>query len=328
MADKSNPPGFDIYVSDDGKRFEPYTVNGLGDPTNYGGRVLVPSEHGFYSTTANPFAGGQVWRLDNMKPGLFPNGPSEIVLEEGGEAAMTVLVNEAPDGRELTLSYDSDIVGVSLVKRGEPKYPTDFSWNNKIIKNRLTGKKHYEVEETERGYKTEMYDIYIRPLKRGTQNLVLDFECGGAAVSRTVAVNVDIPYVPDGPVIRTVAELRAALVNKSVGEIVIGNDITAPRIDPLLVLNHSVDIYGQGATLDLGSHSIDIKMESDGVLNVKNLSMKSSNRHGFFTAYALLKARAGSWTIGFENIKFEGSALAGQRISAETHGTINKIVFA
>ncbi|MDR2579996.1 MAG: YDG domain-containing protein, partial [Fibromonadaceae bacterium] len=67
FAEYPNPEGFDLYVSEDGGvTFEPVTLNGFGDPNNYGGRVLVPSKHGLFILTANPFQGAQVWRINRM----------------------------------------------------------------------------------------------------------------------------------------------------------------------------------------------------------------------------------------------------------------------
>jgi len=70
MLDSSNPAGFDLYVSDDGVNFSPVTLDGFGDPYNYGGRVLIPSEYGLFVFTANPFTGTQVWLLEKWNPAV------------------------------------------------------------------------------------------------------------------------------------------------------------------------------------------------------------------------------------------------------------------
>ncbi|MCL1811666.1 MAG: hypothetical protein FWG41_05575, partial [Methanomassiliicoccaceae archaeon] len=57
LIEFSDPKGFDLFYSDDGLHFEPYTVNGMGDGNNYGGRVILPTDYGLFLFTANPFTG-------------------------------------------------------------------------------------------------------------------------------------------------------------------------------------------------------------------------------------------------------------------------------
>jgi hypothetical protein len=83
LMDTSNPPGFDLYVSEDGVNFSPVTLDGFGDPNNYGGRVLIPSEYGLFVLTANPFTGGQVWLLGAEPEDTGGDGPGGD--ETGGE---------------------------------------------------------------------------------------------------------------------------------------------------------------------------------------------------------------------------------------------------
>jgi hypothetical protein len=59
----SNPPGFDLWVTDDGLSWWPITLNGFGDPLNMGGRTLKGTDHGLFVGTANPFYGAQVWQV-------------------------------------------------------------------------------------------------------------------------------------------------------------------------------------------------------------------------------------------------------------------------
>ncbi|TYP56851.1 hypothetical protein [Thermosediminibacter litoriperuensis] len=54
--------GFDMYVSENGENWKAVTLDGLGNPYNYGLRNLLPSEDGkLYLGTANPFQGCEVW---------------------------------------------------------------------------------------------------------------------------------------------------------------------------------------------------------------------------------------------------------------------------
>ena len=58
-----DPPGFDLWWTDDGVRWQPVTTSGFGDPWNYGGRTMKATRAGLFVGTANPFNGAQVWRL-------------------------------------------------------------------------------------------------------------------------------------------------------------------------------------------------------------------------------------------------------------------------
>ena len=61
------PLGFDLYVSEDGIHFRPVFLNGLGNPNNYGGRILyVDSNNQLYIGTANPFQGCEVWQTSSL----------------------------------------------------------------------------------------------------------------------------------------------------------------------------------------------------------------------------------------------------------------------
>ncbi len=54
--------GFDLWKTTDGIHWEPVSLNGLGNPHNYGVRMLFLSQNGsLYLGTANPFDGLEVW---------------------------------------------------------------------------------------------------------------------------------------------------------------------------------------------------------------------------------------------------------------------------
>jgi len=64
LAKIKYPIGFDLYVSENGRIFEPVIKKGLDNPNNYGGRILfVDSEDKLYLGTANPFQGCEVWNV-------------------------------------------------------------------------------------------------------------------------------------------------------------------------------------------------------------------------------------------------------------------------
>ncbi len=54
--------GFDLWKTGDGKHWVPVSLNGLGNPYNYGVRILFVTDEGkLYLGTANPFQGCEVW---------------------------------------------------------------------------------------------------------------------------------------------------------------------------------------------------------------------------------------------------------------------------
>ena len=65
MLDNSLP-GFDFFVSNDGLNFSRITRNGFNDKFNYGLRTFISSNDGLYIGTANPFYGGQLWKLTEI----------------------------------------------------------------------------------------------------------------------------------------------------------------------------------------------------------------------------------------------------------------------
>ena len=69
-----NPPGFDLYATRDGVNFTPVARDGFGDPYNYGGRTLLTTPQGLLLGTANPFWGGQVWKVDSRFIPYTPAG--------------------------------------------------------------------------------------------------------------------------------------------------------------------------------------------------------------------------------------------------------------
>ncbi len=82
QANPNNPPGFDLYITEDGVNIQPITrdggfgelFGGTGDRYNYGTRTLVSASDGnLYLGTANPFKGCQVWRI-NIEEDQEPGG--------------------------------------------------------------------------------------------------------------------------------------------------------------------------------------------------------------------------------------------------------------
>ena len=58
--------GFDFLVSEDGINFTRITRDGFNNKFNYGLRTFISSKDGLYIGTANPFYGGQLWKLTEI----------------------------------------------------------------------------------------------------------------------------------------------------------------------------------------------------------------------------------------------------------------------
>jgi hypothetical protein len=197
VADPSRELGFQLFVTEDGVNFEPVTLNGFGDKFNYGGRVLVPSEHGFYTLLANPFYGGQVWRIDTAKLGVYPNIPQMTQLDGTNSARMTVQVTDAGSvSGGLRLNYSSTLANVQLV-RSSSGFVTNLSWEHELVADTLRNTRYYDITEVETITRTSMYDVIITPLREGRETLTLNFEIGGISVSKDIDLIVNFDGFPD-----------------------------------------------------------------------------------------------------------------------------------
>lgn len=63
---RKNKAGFDLYESEDGKKYKCVTLDGFKDKYNYGGRSLISNNNGLFVGTANPFYGAQLWRITSF----------------------------------------------------------------------------------------------------------------------------------------------------------------------------------------------------------------------------------------------------------------------
>jgi len=227
-AEFSNPFGFDLFVSEDGVTFEPVTVTGFGNRENYGGRVLVPSEYGLFCCTANPFGGGQVWRVDNLNESLLPNVPAKLTLGVGETVKKSVQAIAVPTGSTPTLSCDSDYATAELVKRGTGTTLSDYRCTNEIVPvayavdrndlfNSITnytgivGRK-YAVREWFEQFPAEMYDIVITGTQTGQETLTLTIQTGSVSATRTVALTVTGAASAAGSVAAANAKMPAAFL--------------------------------------------------------------------------------------------------------------------
>ena len=64
---RNNEWGFDLFRTSDGETFETITRNGFNDKYNYGCPSFLATDEGLYIGTCNPFYGGQLYLLTNIK---------------------------------------------------------------------------------------------------------------------------------------------------------------------------------------------------------------------------------------------------------------------
>ena len=181
--ERTNPGGFDLFVSEDGKNFSPVTVNGFDNRENYGGRVLLPTEYGLFACTANPFGGAQVWRLDDMKQELQVNIPAEIHLAVGETFKGSVRGLDMPKDAVVQMEAASDYAQISLAKRSSG---TIIDRTSRITN--LLGQ--YIEIPCYKKYPTQMYDIVFTGTAAGTQDVTLRFSWNGIEASKAVRVVV------------------------------------------------------------------------------------------------------------------------------------------
>ena len=181
--ERTNPGGFDLYVSEDGVNFEPVTVNGLGNEENYGGRVLLPTQYGLFVCTANPFGGAQVWRLDDIKQELQPNIPAVINLRVGETLKASLRGLDMPNGAAVIMDGASDYAKITLAHRSSG---TITDTTNRIA---LIGPKYFERQKNTK-YPVQMYDVFFKGETAGTQDVTLRFSWNGVEATRTVRVIV------------------------------------------------------------------------------------------------------------------------------------------
>jgi hypothetical protein len=159
VNDTSNPAGFDLFCSDDGgATWTPITVNGFGDPTNYGGRVILPTDHGLFVLTANPFNGCQIWRLDGrpLTPSIQTEGLHDSISLKKGDTytfrirsvgldpdSISVIVG---DGKAVSatvriVAMDPTVYASMIARSPEPSAYGGYEW----VENGWYG---YEYEVT------------------------------------------------------------------------------------------------------------------------------------------------------------------------------------
>ncbi|MCL2512835.1 MAG: hypothetical protein FWF08_02945 [Oscillospiraceae bacterium] len=191
INDKSNPPGFDIYCTEDGINFDPVTVDGFGDKYNYGGRVLLPTEYGLFVGTANPFNGGQYWRIDELENGLLANTPNKVSFVGGGSVTFPVRAVGLDSGLPINVTVsDAGISADAVLRDGSDVVLEDYrSVVGKVRDTSVYGNFKYVEDRTRHDFDSCIFDVTLTadgPVASG--NITVTVEMGGYSVSRTISI--------------------------------------------------------------------------------------------------------------------------------------------
>jgi len=185
----SNPAGFDLYYTDDGKNWHPYTVNGLGDADNYGGRVIVPTEkYGTFLLTANPFTGCQVWKLGGEQPdiGIKSGIPDSVSMRVGASVTCRVeYFGPAPDDASLTTS-ECTAAGISMGPGTVGSMYFSTVTKEFGMKNIYSGL--YAYEETP--LRSYVYEVTLTGLEAYSGPVEITFNIGDTELTQTVNLNI------------------------------------------------------------------------------------------------------------------------------------------
>ena len=192
VTDNTNPAGFDLYYSEDGVNFKPYTVNGLGDPNNYGGRVLIPSEYGLFVLTANPYKGCQVWLLNNdieLEPGIIGEIPEEVTMPVGNSFSFnvtsTMLLPNA------TVTSDNGAVTATIEVTGPS--PTLYSSTINVVTGPLGNDRYEEIPDA------YVYKVTLTGQEVFCGDIELVITIDGMELSGTISVNITSTAGTDTP---------------------------------------------------------------------------------------------------------------------------------
>ncbi|MDR2866330.1 MAG: InlB B-repeat-containing protein, partial [Methanomassiliicoccaceae archaeon] len=196
LLDNSNPAGFDIFYTDDGVNFYPYTVNGLGDANNYGGRVLLKTEYGLISTTANPFTGCQVWLLNDYP--VKAEMPSAFIGEPNDTDTFTVMyAGTLPADVSVTLG-DGTVVSATVKYIGETN-PSNLYFSDVSVVTCLLGRQSYQEEI----YAVHLYSVTIKALAGHDGDLSVTFNADGTPydlgdISVLITSEITVTYNSNG----------------------------------------------------------------------------------------------------------------------------------
>lgn len=193
FMDKSNPAGFDLFVSENGTDFEPVTVDGFGDPYNYGGRVLLSTEYGLYVATANPFFGGQIWRADALEESIFMNAPASVYLKRGQTTSFTVKANTLDEIEKMTAELsETELVTVEIEQIGEASEVWDLVSEISLEPSVFTyGGFKYVEDHWAYTMPTYMFKVTLTAQELGQEDVTVTTNINGMTAEKTIAVTVE-----------------------------------------------------------------------------------------------------------------------------------------
>ena len=196
--DKSNPSGFDLFVSEDGVNFAPYTVTGLDDQFNYGGRVLLPTSYGFFLMTANPFNGCQVWRLDDVDPAIFDvKAPEEIDINIDDTITFT-FKTVAIDSDDVAIAFGEEgILSGSVVLKEVLEPVSVYNPSVKIERDWwVFGTYKYTEEGEYLELPVKFYEVTLKGLAEFDDEMDMTISAGGESVTFTTDVTISLYSEP------------------------------------------------------------------------------------------------------------------------------------
>lgn len=109
--------GFELWRTRDGVSWQPVSLNGMGNPYNYGGRTMVSTPHGLALGTANPFGGPSPVRFASRWQYVEnPDGGTEVYLGSADHRPYAL------PGPALLRGADDSAGGVDLAITGATSY--------------------------------------------------------------------------------------------------------------------------------------------------------------------------------------------------------------
>jgi hypothetical protein len=193
VYDTSNPSGFDLFYSDDGVTWNPYTVNGMGDNNNYGGRVILPTEYGLIVLTANPFTGCQVWILNDTEREINADVPASATMDVGGSVTFYVqTVGVDPDSISVTVGdgtvVKADKADIVMVKEDRTIYASAVTLKPGIV--------YGGYEWAEDGGYAYKYEVTLTGLKAFKGTLPIYIETGELRFEGSIDLLIGDPADP------------------------------------------------------------------------------------------------------------------------------------
>ncbi|MCL2143184.1 MAG: hypothetical protein FWH44_02880, partial [Methanomassiliicoccaceae archaeon] len=187
IFDRTNPAGFDLFYSDDGVTWKPYTVTGFGDPANYGGRVLLPTEYGLFVLTANPFNGCQIWLVGDSDQNIIADNPGELTLKKG--ETFTFLVRSVgldPGVLAVTTDHPELNASIALVRELDPMIVYDPD----VRVTLLPGDHRYVEEGTTELVPVYLYEVTLSAVDDFDGVVDVDIRIGGMRAERFIGVHI------------------------------------------------------------------------------------------------------------------------------------------